>query len=333
LRMHIYAQRVSAQGQLMDAAIWVSSPLGLDSDGIGPAVVWNRDSGEYLVAWTGSGTDRLWDIRGQRLSGDGKLLGPLLVFSGVGYQGPPRVVYNPQQDQYLLVWPEENAELRGRRMSSAGAVVGDAFVIAGPGSVWPGFDLAYNETNNEYLAVWGNQADEIQGQRLDNSGIVGSLFVISASGDGDTTPAVSYDSGAREYTVVWGEMHDVTGWDLYGRQVSSAGDLVGDKFAVSVATEFQTDAGLAANSASGEVLIVWQDFRQGSWDIYGQRWLPPPPTPTPTVTPTATGTPTPTPTASSTPTATATPTLTPTNTSTPTPPSYRLTLPLILHDQ
>ncbi|HUT16626.1 MAG TPA: hypothetical protein VMY98_10315, partial [Anaerolineae bacterium] len=64
---------------------------------------------------------------------------------------------------------------------------------------------------------------------------------------------------------------------------------------------------LANNSSTGEFLIVWQDFRAGSYDIYGQRWrgaaaptptptrttLPPTRTPTrtvPAVTPTATRT-------------------------------------------
>ena len=333
VRNYIYGQRVSALGQLIGATLWVSSPVGLDAGAIGPAVVWNQDNGEYLVTWLGTGTSRLWDVYAQRFSGDGTLLGPMLVLSGVGTESSPRLAYNPHQGAYLVVWIAQNGELRGRRISSAGAIAGAEFVIGGPISGAPYFAVAADGADNAYLVVWNDHGD-IHGQRLDGTGgLLGSPVVITAAPYPERAPAVCYNERTGEYTVLWQESHEATDWDVSGRQVSVLGSPIGDSFAVSAAPEFQTNPALAANSTSGEVLIVWQDFRQGSWDIYGQRWLPPPPTPTPTVTPTATGTPTPTPTASSTPTATATPTLTPTNTSTPTPPSYRLTLPLILHDQ
>ena len=66
-------------------------------------------------------------------------------------------------------------------------------------------------------------------------------------------------------------------WDIYGRRVSAAGSPIGQQFAVATAPEFQSSAALSANTTSAEVLIVWQDFRHGSWDVYGQLWQPPPP--------------------------------------------------------
>ena len=335
VRNYIYGQRLNAFGQLIGATIWVSSPVGLDAGATGPAVVWNQDSGEYLVTWTGTGTSRLWDVYAQRFSGGGTLLGPMLVLSGVGTEGAPRLAYNPQQDEYLVVWIAQNGELHGRRINSVGAIAGTEFVIGGPISGPPYFAGAAALAETAYVGV-GNDHGDIQGQRLDGTGgHLGTPVVITAAPYPERAPAVCYNERAGEYTVLWQESHEATDWDVSGKQVSVLGSPIGDTFAVSAAPEFQNNPALAANSANGEVLIVWQDFRQDSWDIYGQRWLPPPPTPTPTITPTATGTPTATPTASSTPTAsaTATPTMTPTGTSTPTPPFYRLTLPLILHDE
>ncbi len=331
-RTYVYGQRVGASGQLVGGTVWVSSQMGADSSADSPAVLWNRNTGEYLVAWTGSMSDRLWDVRGQRIAGNGTLSGPLLTLSGPGFQGSPRVAYSPQQEESLVVWAEQTNELRGRRISGAGAVLGPEFFVAEAAGT-PYFSLAYNEAGQLYLLVREEHAD-IQGRLLDSAGNPkGDAFAISTTRNSETMPEVVYNSHAGEFTVVWHEYHDTTDWDVYGRQVSGAGVPLGDGFAVSTAPEFQTNAALAVNTANGEVLIAWQDFRQNSWDIYGQRWLPPPPTPTPTVTPSATLTPTQTPTPTATASPTATPTATVTPTATATPPSYRLALPLLLHSQ
>jgi hypothetical protein len=119
---------------------------------------------------------------------------------------------------------------------------------------------------------------------------------------------------------MWWELHEATDWDIYGARVAASGGAL-DRFAVSTAPEVQSLPQLAQNTSNGEFLLVWQDFRNGSYDIYGQRWIGvalETPTPTGTATPTATRSPTQTPTRTGTPTDVRTPTSTETRTPPPT---------------
>ena len=69
----------------------------------------NPDATEYLVVWTDgrSGLLRGYDIYAQRLSGTGSLLGSNVRVSdekATSNEIGPAVVYNPDADEYLVVW-------------------------------------------------------------------------------------------------------------------------------------------------------------------------------------------------------------------------------------
>jgi hypothetical protein len=115
---------------------------------------------------------------------------------------------------------------------------------------------------------------------------------------------VIYDAASDHYLVVWREYYSATDYDLYAKMVSATGVPMA-KFAVATANDVQRRARMAQNRSTGEVLMVWDDFRAQSYDIYGQRWRysAPGPTSTPTATPTQTPTTLP-PTATLRPTAT-----------------------------
>jgi hypothetical protein len=320
----IYAQRLSAAGLLLGGPVLVSSASGDHSEGF-PRVTFDDVTNEYAVAWhVVAGAS--WDIRVQRVLGTGALAGAALKLVAPGNQEFPHIVYNPPQNEYMTTWPEDEGDngLRGQRITGAGVTATAPITFLGAGVVTHGHDIAANAGSGGYLLVWGDGAFDIIGRYLDATGAaLGADFNITTSG-GDVLPMVAYNRRAGEYLVVWQRNVTGMGWDLYARRVSTTGGVVGDTFVVASAPEYQTDAELAANSRTGEVLTVWQDFRMGNWDVYGQRWIPPAiptATPTRTVTPTITRTPSPTATPTlaptSTPTATPTATLTPTRTATP----------------
>jgi len=60
--------------------------------------------------------------------------------------------------------------------------------------------------------------------------------------------------------------------DIWARRIPEAGTPSNAGFAVSTATDVQDYARLAQDTANGHFLILWQDFRATSYDIYGQLW-------------------------------------------------------------
>ena len=213
-------------------------------------------------------------------------------------------------------------------------------------------------TNNQYDAwqpalaaaggsvhlVWADDRGsdfQVLYKRSSDGGLTWSLFPITLT---TSTP----DGGAwhpamvampDRLTLAWEDYRDGNGeiyacasddggltWTAEGRRTTNAA--------------FSALPRLATDDAG--TYLVWQDNRDGNWEIYfaESATVTPTPTPTPTptstptgtptVTPTATptATPTPTPTATRTPPPTSTPTPTPTSTPTATP--YRLYLPIVL---
>ena len=333
----IYGQRVGTQGQLVGASFLVSRDTAANSEGLAD-VACHPSNGECLVVWHAwKGTS--WETICQRISGTGALLGSNTVVSAAADdQDLPHVAYNSAANEYLLAYRHTNgvSEVRGRRVSAAGGVVGDELRFAALAGSLRGHDLAYHTGRNEYLVVWTDTGDgTLHGRRLDTTAaVLAGAFPISPGPIVQGYPAVAYDSHGAQYLALWQDYYEVSDWDTYGGVVSGTG-VAGPKFTVSNAPEVQWYPALAHNSTLGEMLCVWQDFRNNNYDIYAQLWrsdAAATPTPTITISPTRTRTPT----ATLTPTVTRTPTrtLTPTRTRTPTltPPGWRsiANLPLIL---
>jgi hypothetical protein len=138
---------------------------------------------------------------------------------------------------------------------------------------------AYNSTNGEYLVVWtdgrnGTGNYNIYGQRVSGSGaFLGSEIPISTASLGQYNPTVIYNSASNEYLVVWTDgRNGAENYNIYGQRVSDNGVLIDSNFSICTATGSQYNPTLAYDSASGEYLVVWDDYRSGPEnDIYGQR--------------------------------------------------------------
>jgi len=290
----IYAQRVGGGGSLIGSAIWISRDTGTVHEGVAH-VVYNEFSNDYMVVWHAF-SNGSWKIWGQRISATGQLLGGNFVISASGGnpQGP-RIAYNRQRHEYLVVWQDDRNggrwDIYGQRLSASGGLIGSNLAVATASGNKGRCDLSYNSQNNEYLVVWGDTraGSNVYGQRLNaTAGLIGGDFAISAAANSEVGPAVEYSTSSSEYLAVWWRYYDASDWDIYGGRVSATGGPVGGRFGISTANEVQRQPDLAYNTSNGQFLIVWQDFRAGSYDIYGQRWVQTvmvTPTPTRTLTP------------------------------------------------
>jgi hypothetical protein len=158
--------------------------------------------------------------------------------------------------------------------------------------------VAYNSVNNEYLIVWEGEDElpelvdneyEIFAQRVDGATgqLLGGNFRISDMGpDGSASwdaqqPAVSYNSIANEYLVVWEGEDGLAEFEVYGQRLNAmTGAEVGQNdFRISDMgpvgdSNFRVDhVAVAFNSHQNEYLIVWRgdDATDEEYEVFGQR--------------------------------------------------------------
>jgi hypothetical protein len=147
--------------------------------------------------------------------------------------------------------------------------------------------VAFNPVAGQFLVAWRDGRDmatrgaDIYGRRVGAEGTpLGGDFRISgamATSD-EHSPAVAYNPVANQHLVVWhDERNEATrGADIYGRRVATNGARVGGDFRISGknATNWESAAAVAYDSAADSYLVAWQDGRNGDargTDIYGRR--------------------------------------------------------------
>ena len=209
-----------------------------------------------------------------------------------GRQEVPAIAYNSQNNEYLAVWQSKEASdywnICGQVVLDTGDVPDERkfCTLASADQQFPA--LAYNSNNCQYLVVWQDARNfspygwDIYGQLISCTGeLMGDAFRLVGRGKDQRHPAVAYNSEADEYLVVWQDrwcrsLPYYTADDIYGWRVDSGGSLIGDVIPISIATDCKSDKSVqqspvvAYNSQDNQYLVVWEDDRNGNWDICGQ---------------------------------------------------------------
>jgi hypothetical protein len=263
-----------------------------------PHITWNNTNNEYLVVWKGMGEPEdvvKMEIYGQRLKANGGLLGKYFRISHTTDQGnnfqtnAPAIAYNSHDDQYLVVWSgsfknESQLEVWGRGLSATGEALGSTGdfrvsqvtdVGANRRATFP--RVVYNSSNNEYFVVFqanalrgeGTEgANEIFGQRIEGTFAETGPndFRVSNSVDAGSRaskPAVTFNTVAKEYLVIWRSIRKNASYEISGQRLSSAGMEIEADFQISTIAALGEDrsvnnSSLTHNTGNGEFLVVWQ---------------------------------------------------------------------------
>jgi hypothetical protein len=224
---NIYAQRISAAGDLLGMEFLVSSKA---TEQRAPRVAYNPVNNEYMVTWYEAGPykyDPDWNIYAQRVSAAGTLIGNAIsVCTEAGWQSNPAIAYSSKLNEYMITW-DDNRNIGGsyytlnitaRRVSANGTLIGSEIIVSDVISrqFWP--DIAYNSVNDQYMITWQDMP----------SGLVG--------------------------------------YDIYAQIVNSDGTLAGPEIAVSTTIEDQGCQRIAYSSKTNTFMIVWQEYRQGNYN-------------------------------------------------------------------
>ncbi len=162
----------------------------------------------------------------------------------------------------------------GSPLSAAGALsIAGGLIV--PRSVnrqqAPVFMAAPSGTGHIWSVAWGDSkvaGDNIVAERFDTNTVpIGGVANISTAAATQQTPTGAFDG--TNFVTVWSDIRG-NDFDVYlARTVPATGALLdATGIAVTTAAKDQFVTGAAGNGA-GLTLIVWQDRRNGSFDIYG----------------------------------------------------------------
>ncbi len=94
---------------------------------------------------------------------------------------------------------------------------------------------------------------------------IGGDILLSVHPYDDFNPAVAYNTPAGEFLVVWRN-----GSDVVGQRYLATGQPLGELFDVSDTGGTHSYPSVAYSLIGDCYLVVWQDNRNGDYDIYGQ---------------------------------------------------------------
>jgi len=207
--------------------------------GTNPAVAWSKVRNAYLVAWEdrenrGTGSENL---SAQLISNTGELIGENIRLRDQEFaEESPRMAYNPDDDQFLVVWDErigfKEGVIHQTLTDTIGQIVGvDGQMVGNPIPIEAGTaytlrqDVDYNTQSKLYLVVWKGDPSgdfafaDIYGQFVKRGGsLANGNFLIYDGGDDNTDegnseqyydesklPVVAANPQTGGFYVVWEE--------------------------------------------------------------------------------------------------------------------------------
>jgi hypothetical protein len=290
----LYAQRVNGSGQLLwnpsgvliTNSIYVTDDSGqyrLISDGSGGAIICWQDGRDFATS------ER--NIYAQRIDTNGNIQ---WAANGVAIVTAARQQRNPRMDDdgaggAIIAWQDyRNAEFYRayiQRISNSGVVQWAANGInLTPSSHSQGIPLPTSDNKGGVYIFWRDLRGglyKIYAQHVDNNG--NQLWAgggVSVSGTvGNSSTYTVYNDIFGEPYVAWrdissaGSSYSTTG--LFAQKINDAGTGLWGATGIHVSTAPINPSSSSYNLSMGEnngggVIVTWDDFRNGNWDIYAQ---------------------------------------------------------------
>lgn len=222
--------------------------------GASPAVA--SDGTNFLSAWgVGTGFGAL--IGGAIVSGaDGSTVEIPITLGTLGAESPS---VSWDGHQYVAVWNDfrdGNFDSMVRHIYGAyisGTNVSASFAISQTHQ--SEYASRVSSLAGNSLVVWANNTLDIGAKILRADGSMGAEFAVGGGG----IPRLA--AGQQSFLVVWSQQ-GASGLDVFGRWVSSNGDLIDSPFVIAGGPGDQTSPDVAFGGNS--FFVVWQDSRNAS---------------------------------------------------------------------
>jgi hypothetical protein len=267
----IYGARITPSMNILDPeGILISTCVNMQSL---PSVGFNGTN--YLAVWTDGYLNSGANLRGTRITVDGTIIDTARIpISNAMYSQYLSAVGSDGAD-YFVAWSSEDpphngsTALFGSVVSAQGMVFDEIWIASGMGDehfVYP--QIAFD--GNNYFCVYErdvllSDTSNIEGAFVTPDGVLLDRFDIWISHNGP--PSVAF--GTTKYLVVWQEKRNSSTLEICGAFVTPAGMVSPLWNPIIVAPGDQELPQIAFDGTN--YLVVWQDRRSGSYDIYGTR--------------------------------------------------------------
>ena len=186
-------------------------------------------------------------------------------------QREPSVAYNPDDDQYLVVWHDDrpgadDRDIYAQIVSADGIPRCDNFIVSDAieDQAYP--HATYDAIHDTYMVVWRDWRGgdwDVYGQVISATGTLsGTSFAVNVDPGNQKPEDLIYDPHADHYLVAWVDEGD---WQVEGQLLDSAGGLIGTT-PFTVSTIGGRNPQVAFNSHLQSYVVVYED----EGDIYGQ---------------------------------------------------------------
>gem|GEM_PF-2960381 len=249
-----------------------------------PDVAHEAQNDVHLLVYLYDSTDDIL-LMGQRINGDGTLLGGEITIAVNVATPRPAVVCDTVNQRFLAIWIK-NGNVYGRLINPDGGFVGPAFAVCDNAANQSNPAAAFDPDSRRFLVVWQDERNanghtyDVYGQLVNADGtLYGTAsnvnFPVSTVSEDKERPQTAFDQANGRYLVVWEDYRSGSTWDIYGQLVNADGTLygagAGTNFAVSTAADDQYLANVAYDEVHQRYLVVWEDYRSSvDADVYGQ---------------------------------------------------------------
>ena len=265
----IYGARVMTDGLVSDLnGIPISTNAASQSS---PSVA--ASGSGYLVVWEDLRNGNS-DIYGTRVATDGLVseLNGLPISMNLASQSLPSVAAGGSG--YLVVWEDhrnESADIYGARVTTAG-VVSDPDGLPISTNTDDQTSPSVAASSSGFLVVWEDYRHgngDINGARVTMDGLLPDPNGLPLFTTDNSQYVPSVAAGSNGYLVVWEDSRNGN-YDIYGARVTTAG-VVSDPNGLPISTANNDEYSPAVAASGSGYLVVWEDYRNESADIYGAR--------------------------------------------------------------
>ena len=238
--------------------------------------------GNFIITWQDERNGNN-DIYAQRYDSSGIALGSNFKvnddtagadqwFPAIGMDG---------SGNFIIAWRDErdgNQDIYAQRYDSSGAPIGSDFKVNDDAdSANQDLPAIASDAEGNLVIAWQDERNgdyDIYAQRYDSTGTpLGANFKVSDDiGTAIQVGAAIAVDGSGNFIITWYD-HRSNNWDIYAQRYDSSGNPLGANFKVNDDIFYDDQCYPAiAVYGSGNFIITWQDARNGSYDIYVQRY-------------------------------------------------------------